>query len=315
MRVFLAGASGAIGRPLTEQLVRASHQVSAMTRCERRAAALQQQGATPVICDVFDAETLEQTMAAAAPDVVIHQLTALPKRLHPRKMKKQLAATNRVRSEGTHNLFAAARSAGAKRFIAQSVAFAYDVEGEELRHEDSPLIASPPPAFRDTLHALESLEATTLSDPSLTGLVLRYGFFYGPGTVYAADGSFAEDVRRGRAPVVGRGEGVFSFIHVEDAAAAAVAALEHGAAGIYNVVDDEPAAVAEWLPYYAEQIGARSPRRAPRWLARLIAGSFAVHMMSEMRGVSNTKAKEELGWTPKYASWRIGFQSIVAADE
>jgi len=257
MKVFIAGATGVIGRPLTAQLIAANHEVVAMTRSDQRAVNLRDEGATPAVCDVFDRDQLRRCVEDARPDIVIHQLTALPKRIDPRKIKTQLAETNRLRIEGTKNLLDAALAAGAQRFIAQSIAFAYDAAGEGLKTEDNPLYKNPPKSFEEVIGAVRGLEETTLSNADLPGVVLRYGFFYGPGTVYASDASAAEDVRRKRFPVVGNGAGVFSFIHVEDAAEATVAALQHGDPGIYNIVDDEPAVVADWLPVYAESVGAR----------------------------------------------------------
>ena len=306
MRIFVAGASGVIGRPLTEQLIAAGHEVVGITRSEQRAEGLRAAGATPVLGDVFDPGGLRRHLESARPDVVIHQLTALPKRIDPRKIETKLAATNRLRTEGTKNLFDAALAAGAKRFIAQSIAFAYDPRGEGLNTEESALHQSPHASFAETIAAVRSLEETTLSHGDLPGLALRYGFFYGPGTVYAQDGSFAEDVRRRRIPIIGNGGGVYSFVHVEDAATATVAALDRGAPGIYNIVDDEPAAVLDWLPVYAESLGARRPRRVPRWLARMLAGPYAVYLFCEQRGASNAKAKRLLGWEPKHPSWRAG---------
>lgn len=282
-----------------------------MTRSEKRATDLQQRGATPVICDVFDRRNLRRCLEAARPDVVVHQLTALPKRIDPRKVKKQLAQTNRLRTEGTRNLFEASLVAGAKQFIAQSIAFAYSPDGEGLKTEDCALYERPPTSFDDVIHAIRSLEETAVGSADLAGVVLRYGFFYGPGTVYASDGSFAEDVRHSRVPIVGNGTGVFSFVHVEDAAAATVAALEYGEPGIYNIVDDEPAQVAEWLPLYAEALRARRPKRVPRWMARLLAGPYAIYLMCEQRGAANAKAKRLLGWSPQYSTWRSAFNEKI----
>jgi len=309
MKVFLAGATGAIGRPLTKQLVAANHEVVALTRSDKQATHLQRQGATPVVGDVFDAENLQQQVKAAKPDAVIHQMTALPKRIDPRKIKSQLADTNRLRTEGTKNLFDAALAAGARRFIAQSIAFAYNADGDGLKSEESPLYERPPAAFRAVIDAIRCLEQTTLSSNQLTGIVLRYGFFYGPGTAYASDGSFAEDVRRRRVPIAGKGTGVFSFVHVEDAVAATVAALQRGDRGIYNIVDDEPAPAAEWLPFYAEKLKAPRPMKVPRWVARLLAGSYAIYLMCDQRGATNEKAKVQLGWSPSRPSWRVGFEA------
>jgi nucleoside-diphosphate-sugar epimerase len=306
MKVFVAGATGAIGRPLTAQLVAADHEVNALTRSDQRAAKLRDQGAKPVVCDVFDREALCRSMKEARPDIVIHQLTSLPKRIDPRKIKTELAATNRLRREGTRNLFDAALAAGAKRFIAQSIAFAYGPDGEGLKSEGDALYDKASASMTDLISALRSLEDTTLGNADLPGVVLRYGFFYGPGTAYAADGSVAEDVRRKRFPIVGKGTGVFSFIHVDDAAAATVAAMQHGEPGIYNIVDDDPAPVADWLPAYAESLGAPGPNRVPRWLARLVVGPYATYLMCDQRGASNAKAKRLLDWVPMHASWRTG---------
>ncbi len=310
MKVFLAGATGVIGRPLTAQLLAANHEVVVMTRSDQRAAKLRHQGATPVVCDAFDRVNLHRCVENARPDVVIHQLTALPKRIDPRKIKAQLAQTNRLRGEGTRSLFDAALAAGAKRFLAQSIAFAYSPSGNGLKTEDDALYETPPASFADVIDAVRRLEETTLSNADLPGVVLRYGFFYGPGTVYASDGSFAEDVRRRRVPIVGKGTGVFSFIHVEDAAAATMAALDNGEPGIYNIVDNEPAPVAEWLPVYAESLSALRPRHVPRWLARLVVGPYATYLMCDQRGASNAKARRLLGWSPHYSTWRTGFARI-----
>ncbi len=310
MKVFIAGATGVIGRPLTARLLAADHDVYAMTRSEERAKILQQQGAVPVVCDVFDRDHLMQTLQKVGPDIVMHQLTELPKRIHPRRVKIQLAATNRLRTEGTQHLFDAALAAGAQRFIAQSIAFAYHPDGGGFKREEAALYQQPPAAFGDVIRAVSRLEAITLSHAALPGIVLRYGFFYGPGTVYASDGSFAEDVRHRRVPITGKGTDVFSFIHVDDAAAATIAAMADGAPGIYNIVDDEPAPVADWLPIYASAVGATPPARVPRRVARLLAGPYAIYLMCEQRGAANDKAKRLLGWSPQYSTWRSGFKTL-----
>ena len=309
MKVFVAGASGAIGRPLVPRLLAAGHEVTGSTRSPERAEAIRAQGAEAVTVDVFDAETLSAVMAEAAPEVVVHELTALPERFEPRK-KDLYDATNRVRSEGTRNLIAGARAAGARRFVCQSIAFSY-VPGprrsDTLHTEEDPLFLDAPPPFAGATRVIEEMERAVLEAGGLDGLVLRYGWFYGPGTYYAGDGTIAQDVRRRRFPVVGEGSGVFSFVHVEDAAAATVAAVERGAPGIYNVVDDDPAPMSEWLPAYALAIGAKPPRRVPLWLAKLIAGGFVATMSTTLGGASNAKAKRELDWQPGWASWREGF--------
>lgn len=310
MRIFLAGATGAIGRPLITQLLAANHEVVAMTRSERRAAQLRERGASAVVCDVFDRINLHRCVREARPDAVIHQLTALPTRMDPRKVKAQLAETNRLRVEGTQNLFDAALTADAKRFIAQSIAFVYDPNKNGLKVEDQPLYERPPALFAEVVQAIRRLEEITLSSSELSGVALRYGYFYGPRTFFSTDGSFAQDVRKGHTPIVGKGTGVFSFIHVEDAAAATVAALQ-GEPGVYNIVDDEPAQLVDWLPYYARLLGARSPRRVPRWVARLLVGAYGDYLMCRQRGASNAKAKRWLGWSPRFPTWRSGFDEML----
>jgi 2-alkyl-3-oxoalkanoate reductase len=308
VRVFVAGASGAIGGPLVRQLVAAGHAVTGMTRREERAEAIRAAGARAVVCDVFDRAALDAAVRGAEPEAVIHELTALPARLDYRAKDDPLAPTNRLRGEGTRNLLAAARAAGARRLVAESVAFFYAPEGDWIKDEEAPLYRDAPPPFGDAAAALADLERQVLGAEDIEGLVLRYGWLYGPGTYYAPDGSLTEDAMRRRAPVVGKGGGTFSFVHVEDAAAATVAALERGAPGAYNVVDDEPAPLREWAPAFAAAVGARKPLRVPAWLARLLAGPGAVAMATQLRGASNAKAKRELGWQPSYPSWRQGFR-------
>jgi nucleoside-diphosphate-sugar epimerase len=305
MRVFVAGASGAIGRPLVRKLVAAGHEVTGMTRSEARAEEVRAAGADAAVVDVFDVDALRGAVAEAAPDAVVHQLTALPERLDFRK-KDLYAETNRLRTEGTRNLLDAARAAGSRRFVAQSIAFAYHPEGG-VKSEDEPLFRDAPGGFGTAVEALREMEETVVGADHLDGLVLRYGFFYGPGTYYGPDGTTTEDVRRRRMPVVGKGTGTFSFIHVDDAADATVAALDRGAPGVYNVVDDEPAPMSEWVPVFAEAAGAKRPLRVPAWLAGLVAGKQAAGFALELRGASNEKAKRELGWRPAHPSWRTGF--------
>ncbi|HEX2414238.1 MAG TPA: NAD(P)-dependent oxidoreductase [Thermoleophilaceae bacterium] len=306
MRVFLAGATGAIGRPLVPRLIAAGHELTTMTRSERSAEALRGQGAHALELDVFDREGVRDALVAARPDAVVHELTALPHRFNPRD-KQLYAPTNRVRTEGTRNLLAAAAAAGARRFVCQSIAFAYAPGGARVKTEEARLFLDSPPPFGEAVKALEQMEGMVLGAEAMEGLVLRYGWFYGPGTYYAADGSSAADVRRRRFPLVGKASGVFSFIHVDDAADATVAALERGAPGAYNVVDDEPAAMREWLPVYAKALGAKPPRRVPAWLARIVAGKMIAEMAESLPGASSEKAKRELGWAPAHPSWRTGF--------
>jgi nucleoside-diphosphate-sugar epimerase len=311
VKVFVAGASGAIGRPLVRQLVAASHEVTGMTRREERAEGIRADGAAAVVCDAFDAEALERVVREASPEVVVHLLTSLPPRLDYRA-RDPLGPTSRLRREGTRNLIAAARAAGARRLVAESVAFLYAPEGGRLKDESAPLFLGAPHPFGDAVDAIADLERQVTEAERVEGVVLRYGWLYGPGTYFDRDGSQTEDVRKRKAPLVGKGTGIFSFLHVEDAAAATAAAVERGKPGVYNVVDDEPVPYDEWLPAFAEAIGAKRPWRAPVWLARLIAGRAAVGMALELRGASNAKAKRELGWQPRYASWREGFADPTA---
>jgi nucleoside-diphosphate-sugar epimerase len=308
VRVFLAGATGVIGRRLVPRLLEAGHDVTAMTRREDRAVALREAGAVPAVCDVFDAERLREAVQRAQPDVVLHELTDLPPALDPRKLEQQAAGNDRIRTEGTRNLVAASVAAGVTRIVAQSIAFAYAPTGDGLKHEDDELWDDAPWPWSRSIEALHELEDAVTRTAGISGLALRYGFFYGPGSSYASGGFYEREVRRRRFPVVGKGSGTFSFIHVDDAADATLAAVERGAPGIYNVVDDEPAPMREWLPAYAEAVGAKPPRRVPRFLARILAGKYAVGMATELRGASNERAKAELGWAPRHATWRQGFR-------
>jgi len=309
VRVFVAGASGAIGRPLVAQLLGAGHEVTGMTRRPERAEEISAAGARGVVGDVFDPDALAAAVAEVRPEVVVHELTALPADLDLRR-KGVYAANNRIRTEGTRNLVAAARAAGASRFVAQSIAFVYAPDDGPAT-EDAPTLTAPGGEFEAALEATFDLERQTVGAPGLDGLVLRYGFFYGPGTSYAPDGFQAGEVRRRRFPIIGDGSGVFSYVHVDDAAAATVAACERGAPGIYNVCDDEPAAVRDWLPVYAAVLGAKPPRRVPRWLARLVAGSAVTAFATTLRGASNARVKAELGWEPRWPSWRQGFREAL----
>jgi nucleoside-diphosphate-sugar epimerase len=305
MRVFVAGASGAIGRPTVRQLVAAGHEVVGMTRREERARAIRETGAEAVVCDVFDAEGLREAVVAARPEVVVHLLTALPQR-YDRK-SDWLEPTNRIRVEGTRNLVAAAEAAGARRMVAESIAFVYRAEDGWVKGEDEAIEDRAGPGV-----AVADLERQ-VREADLEGLVLRYGWLYGPGTYFDRGGQEATEVERRRFPIVGRGTGTFSFLHTGDAAAATVAAVERGAPGVYNVVDDEPAPLREWLPVYARALGAKPPRRVPFWLARLAAGEQTARGALELRGASNAKAKRELGWQPARSSWRQGFSEALAA--
>lgn len=311
MKVFVAGASGVIGRPTVRKLVAAGHEVVGTTRREERAAEIREAGAEAVVCDVFDAEALLEAVVVAKPEVVLHALTALPSRFDPKS--DYLAATNQVRVEGTRNLVAAAKAAGVRRVVAESVAFFYEPEGDWVKDEEAPLFRDPPGRFAAATEALVTLEREVLEAEGPEGVVLRFGWFYGPGTYFDRSGTMAEETLKRRNPIVGGGKGVFSFVHIEDAATAYVAALDHGSPGVYNVVDDEPAPQREWLPVYAELLGAKPPRRVPAWLSRLVAGKDLTSTAVEMRGAANAKAKRELGWQPEYPSWRQGFAQSLDA--
>jgi nucleoside-diphosphate-sugar epimerase len=302
MRVFVAGATGAIGRKLLPLLAAEDHEIVGMTRSEERAAQIRDMGGEPVIADAFDAERVKAVVSEARPEVVIHELTHIPKAIDPRQFEKQFELNNRLRREGTRNLVEAARSAGARRIIAQSIAFVY-VPAGRLHVEDDPLAVD----VGDVVRAVADLEEAVLGAQDIEGVVLRYGYFYGPGTSYAPDGAQAELLKGRRFPIIGDGGGVFSFIHVDDAARATVNALSRGALGAYNIVDDDPAPVRDWLPVLADVLGAKKPRRIPAFVARLMAGPYAVNMMTRSEGASNHKAKEELELELRFPSWRRGF--------
>ena len=308
MRVFVAGATGVIGRPLLGQLREAGHEVVGTTRFEQRTEAIRALGAEPVIVDATDADALRSAVIAARPDVVINQLTNLPNKMNFRRPEETFGPTNQLRGTAGPALAGAAAEAGARRLIAQSVCFFYASTGRRAHSEDDPLLELPPDApAGQGLVALEALERSALETPGLDGVVLRYGYFYGPEVQMVPGGFDANDVRRRRAPIVGDGTGIFSLVHVDDAAAATIAAIDRGV-GIYNVCDDEPAPQAEWLPAYAEAIGAKRPRHVPLWLAKLVAGKQAAVLATRLEGASNEKAKRELGWEPRYPSWRQGFR-------
>jgi 2-alkyl-3-oxoalkanoate reductase len=310
MRIFVAGATGALGRRLVPQLVAGGHRVTGMTRSPGKAGWLRAAGAEPVVADALDRDDVLRVVAAARPEVVVHQLTDLAAMTNFRKFDAGFAATNRLRTKGTDHLLAAARAAGARRLVAQSFAgWPFARVGGPVKTEDDPLDPDPPAQLRRTLDAIRHLEAAVAQAEGIEGLVLRYGGFYGPGTSAGEGGYVLEDLRRRRLPIVGAGTGVWSFVHIDDAAAATVAAVERGAPGIYQIVDDDPAPVAEWLPVLAEAAGARPPRRVPVWAARLLAGEHGVVLMTEVRGASNAKAKRELGWRPAWPSWRQGFRA------
>jgi 2-alkyl-3-oxoalkanoate reductase len=304
MRVFLAGATGVIGSPLVPQLVKAGHEVTAMTRSVLRASQLEAVGADPVVCDVFDVDGVREAMADASPDAIIHQLTALPPRLdwgNPNLFDEH----NRVRTEGARILIDAALATGVSRVVAQSIAFAYAPTGDLVKEEDAALFTYAPPPLGGAVAAIVELEQLVTGTAGIEGLVLRYGMLYGPGTYHDRLGSTAADIMAARVPLVEGATGMYSWLHVEDAASAAVAALERGAPGIYNVVDDEPAPQPEWLPVLAQALRADPPEAA-----EMPPPPESPEMW--LRGASNAKAKRELGWRPRYASWREGFAASLA---
>ena len=306
MRVFVAGATGAIGQQLVPRLAYAGHEVYGMTRCESKKALLCELGAVPVVADALDPDQVAEAVGGARPDVIVHQLTAIGS-LDMRHFDRDFALTNRLRTEGTNHLLSAGQAVGVQRFVAQSSFAAYARTGAAVKSEEDPFDPSPAREMRETLAAIRYVEEAVLDARWTEGVVLRYGAFYGPGTSIAPGGEQAEMVRKRKFPLVGDGGGVWSFIHVADAATATVAAVEHGNRGVYNVVDDDPAPVAEWLPALAQRLGAKKQVRVPRFVGRLFAGEAGAVMMTELRGASNAKAKRELAWRPKYPSWRDGF--------
>ena len=315
MKVFLAGATGVLGRALVPQLVARDHEVVAMIRSATKQDLVRGLGARPVVADALDPDAVAQAVASAEPEVIVHELTALSGPMSMRDARRPerfrgTIMTNRLRTEATDHLLAAGRAVEARRFVAQSFAgFRFVRTGGPVLTEDDPLDSNAPGLWQPGLEAILYLERAVTMIDWAEGLVLRYGGFYGPGTAIslAADASMAAPIRKRRFPIVGNGDGVFSYVHIDDAATATAIAVERGQPGIYNVVDDEPARVRDWLPVLASALDAKPPRRIPRALARLLAGEMATRMMTEARGASNHKAKRELGWQPRYASWRQGF--------
>src|ERR687893_274054 len=307
MRVFVAGATGAIGRQLVPRLVEAGHEVHGMTRSESKQAMLRELGAVPVVAEALDPDQVAEAVGGARPDAIVYQLTAIPATLDLRHFDRDFALTSRLRTEGTDHLLSAGQAVGVRRFVAQSHILSYARTGGPVKSEEDPFDRSPAREMRETLAAIRHLEEAVLGARWTEGIVLRYGHFYGPGTSMAPGSAQTELVRQRKFPLVGDGGGVWSFIHIADAAEATVAAVERGSRGVYNVVDDDPAPVAEWLPVLAQELGAKKPMRVPRFVARLLAGEAAAVMMTEVRGASNAKAKRELGWRPSHPSWRRGF--------
>ena len=316
MKVFLAGATGVLGRALVPQLVARGHEVVGMTRSASKQDLVRRLGARPVVADALDADAVARAVMAAEPEIIVHQLTALSGPIGVREARRPdrsaaAVMTNRLRTEATDHLLAAGRAAGARRVVAQSFgAFRFDRTGGPVRTEADPLHPTDPPSpWRPAQEAYLYLEQAVTTIDWGEGLALRYGGFYGPGTSIslACDAQMAAPIRKRQFPIIGDGGGVLSYVHIDDAATATAIAVERGQPGVYYVVDDEPAPVREWLPVLAGALDAGPPRRIPRWLARLVAGTAATAMMTETRGASNEKAKRELGWRPQYASWRQGF--------
>ncbi|QKW37924.1 NAD(P)-dependent oxidoreductase [Actinomadura sp. NAK00032] len=311
MRVLVAGATGAMGKQLVPRLIGAGHEVFAMTRNESSKAGLSELGAVPVVADALDRGRVEAAVRQARPDVIVHQLTAIG-HVDTRHFDRSFAATDRLRIEGTDNLLAAGRAAGVRRFVAASNgAFTYARTGGPVKSEEDRLDPSPVSRMAPMIAAVGHLERAVLAADWTEGIVLRYGAFYGPGTSMAPGSDQFEMIRKRKFPVVGDGAGVWSFVHIADAAEATVAAVENGGGGVYNIVDDDPAPVAEWLPELAAMLGAKKPMRVPRFIGRLAAGEAGVVLMTELRGASNAKAKRELGWHPAHPSWRQGLQGAM----
>ena len=313
MKVFVAGATGAVGKPLLPLLVAQGHEVVGMTHSPDKVQGLRAAGVEPVVADGLDRPAVIDAVVRTRPDVIVHQMTGLARMRSLKKFDDEFELTNRLRTTGTDSLLEAARVAGTRRLIAQSYGnWNYERVGGPIKSEGAPLDPHPPATMRRTLAAIRYLESKVLAADGLESLVLRYGSLYGPGTSIAPGGAILEAVRKRQFPIVGSGAGVWSFAHVADVASATLAAIERGAPGIYNICDDEPAPVAAWLPELAKAVGARPPWRVPVWLGRLFIGEAGISMMTRIRGASNGKAKRELGWQPRYASWRDGFRHGLA---
>jgi nucleoside-diphosphate-sugar epimerase len=312
MRVFVAGATGAVGRQLVPALVSSGHSVVGLTRTAAKSEAIKRMGAEPVVADGLDAASICAAVTSAEPEVVIDEMTDLGGVTDLRHFDRSFASTNRLRTRGTDLLLAAAREAGVKRFIAQSFCgWAFARVGGSVKTEVDELDPDPPEELRRTFEAIQYLERTVTASSNPEGIVLRYGSFYGPDTGMLSR-PMVEQLRHRRVPLIGDGSGWWSFLHVDDAAAATVSAIERGKAGnIYNIVDDHPAQVREWLPALAEMVGAKPPFHVPAWIARFVAGEHMVGMMTQVRAGSNAKAKTDLGWWPAHPSWREGFAEIA----
>ena len=303
MRILVAGATGVIGRQLVPRLVRNGHEVIGMTRESGKRALLESMGAVPLVADALDKVQVTDAVAQSRPEAIIHQLTAIGS-VNTRRMRRDFAMTNRLRTIGTDHLLAAAKAARVERLVAQSHVAIYDRTGGGLRRETDPLDSSSPYQMRPNQDALKHLENAVLGARWTEAIVLRYGWFYGPGTTLAPNGDSFEMIRSRKFPLVGDGGAIWSFVHVGDAAEATIAALERGRPGIYNIVDDDPAPVSEWLPEVARRLAAKPPLRIPRFIGRMFAGEAGIVLMTELRGASNEKAKRDLGWRPEHPTWR-----------
>jgi nucleoside-diphosphate-sugar epimerase len=307
MRVFVAGATGAMGKQLVPRLVAAGHDVAGMTSKEANRGLVTELGATPVVADGLDPDQVAEAVGRANPEVIVHQLTAIGA-VDLRHMDRSFALTNRLRTEGTDHLLSAGKAVGVKRFVAQSAIYGfYARTGGAVKTEEDPLDPDPPRDMRESLAAVQHLEEAVLGASWTEGIVLRYGAFYGPNTSMTAGSEQFEMIRKRKFPVAGNGAGIWSFIHIADAAEATVAAIDRGKPGIYNIADDDPAPVSEWLPSLAQTLGAKKPMHVPRFVGRLFAGEVGALYMTEIRGASNAKARRDLDWQPDHPSWRQGF--------
>jgi nucleoside-diphosphate-sugar epimerase len=310
MRVYVAGGSGAIGRRLIPQLITAGHDVVATTSSRRGIEDLEMLGAHPLVVDGLDEEAVIKAVCLAEPDALINEMTALAGATNLRNFDRAFARTNELRTKGNSHLIRAAQIAQVRRVIAQGyTGWSNARDGDGVKTERDRLDPNPPKTMRRSLEAIEYLEGAVTKAPRLEGVVLRYGSLYGPGTAFSTD--YVDQVRRRRLPLVGAGAGIWSFVHIDDAAAATVLALERGSRGVYNIVDDDPAPVSDWLPFLADVLGAKQPRRIPAWFARIVAGEAITSMSTRIKGSSNAKARRELRWVPRYRSWRQGFREAL----
>ena len=308
MKTFVAGATGAVGKRLVPLLISKGHDVVATTRTASKTEALRALGAEAIVLDGLNRNAVIDAVVASRPEAIVHQMTALASVRSLKNFDEEFAVTNRLRTEGTEHLIAAAQAAGTRKLVVQSyTGWPNERTGGPVKTEDDPLDSNPPKRMSRSLAAMRELERLIAGANGIQGTVLRYGNFYGPGTAFSPDGEITRMVRLRQFPIIGSGAGIWSFIHMDDTAAAVLAAIESNASGVFNIVDDEPAAVSVWLAELAKTIGAKPPRRIPAWLGRLVMGESGVSMMTQARGSSNAKAKRVLGWQPIYPSWRLGF--------